>query len=58
MISHSNCQRWMLAGYAERVLAASAMRSLVLSSIRRAQILAALWAEAAKLRAMTSPASR
>lgn len=48
--SQHSSQRWMQAGYAERMLAASAVRSLVLSSVRRARILAALWMEAAKSR--------
>jgi hypothetical protein len=41
----------MQAGFIERVLAESAVRSLMLNPTRRARILAALLAEAIKLRA-------
>ncbi len=48
MISLYKNLRWMRAGFAERVLAESAVRSLILNPARRARMLAVLLAEAAR----------
>lgn len=50
MISLHKHQCWMRAGFIELVLAEAAVRSLILSPVRRARILAALFVEAARMR--------